>query len=296
MKHAPKIKTKFKKFSVYLLKFIFIASFLFLLVWFNSKETSFNVNKLSRKEKKDLNVFLEYLLLREGGIYVLFGNKPIVFSSLCIISRERLRKNSENIPAIIKEKANRCKIKLKFKIEGWEKVQKHFKIKGKYLLFFKKHEEAGIADVYFINKANLISVLNEYYDIFKKRIDFDFDPLTIINEFNEDNSKFWSLVQRDIVLQGLIFGYGKTNSLLFEQWLKTDQKNKQTIEKLGFYTANNHLVDANIKVNYQNFPLPVFRSFPNDVILEKYKKERQKIIALYRGRDPLKVTIEKLCE
>ena len=292
MKHAP----NFKKFAIYLLKFVFISSLLLSLLWFNAREANFNLNKLSRKDKKDLNVFLEYLLLREEGIYVLFGSKPIVSSNLCIISRERLRKNYENIPATIKEKANRCKIKLKFEIEGWEKVQKHFKVKDKYLLFFKKHEEEGIADVYFVNKANLISVLNEYYDIFKKRIDFDFDPFTIINEFNEDNSKFWSLVKKDIVLQGLIFGYGKTNSLLFEQWLKTDQTNKQTIVNLGFSIANNHIMDANIKVSYKDFPLPVFRSFPNDLTLEKYKKERQKIITLYRGRDPLKVTLERLCE
>ncbi len=292
MKNTLNFKKKFNK--LYIIAIIFIASF--LSIWLISRQSSHNINKLTRQEKKDLNTFLEYLLLREHGIYVLFGSKPVVVSNLCIISKERLKKNYENIPQKIKEQANRNEIRLNFTIQSWEQIQKFFKIKENYLLFFKKYEDIGIADVYFVNKSNLISILSKHHKLFKKRTNIDFDPLTIINEFDDENSKFWCSVKKDIVLQGLIFGYGKTNSILFEKWLKTDPQKKQNLENLGFSITSNHLIDANIKVKYLDFPLPVFRSFQNDITLEKYKKEREKIISIYKGKDPLKVTMKKLCK
>ncbi|EKE03233.1 MAG: hypothetical protein ACD_20C00229G0002 [uncultured bacterium] len=260
------------------------------------KKTSFKLDQLSYKEKQGLNNFLEHLLLREGGVYVLFGSKPVVFSNLCTSSLEKYKKHYESIPENIKRNANRKKIKLNFYIQDWEKVEKYFKVKEKYLLYFKKYEEIGIADVYLINKANLILVLTEYYSVFKERTKIDFNPITIVDEFNNDSSNFWNLVQNDMLLQGLTFGYGIVNSSLFDQWLKLNETEARNFVNLGFKATDKHLVDKNIKVNYQNFPLPVFKSLPNDSTLEKYKYERKKIKALYRGRNSLKVTLKELCK
>jgi len=293
MDNSPKVYLKsLKKFFII---FILIASFFIFSILISQKPT-FNLNQLSYKEKHQLNNFLEYILLREGGVYVLFGSKPVVCSNLCIISEEKIKNSSPEIPENIKKNTVRQKIKLDFYLQDWEQVQKYFKIKNKFLLFFKRHEEDGIASVYLINKPNLITVLTEYYSVFKERTKIDFNPLTIFDEFNNESSSFWNLVQKDMLLQGLIFGYGFVNSSLFDQWLKLSKTEALNFENLGFKSIGKHLVDKNIKVNYQNFSLPVFRSFPNDPTLEKYKNERKKIKALYRGRNSLKVTLRELCE
>ncbi len=238
---------------------------------------------------------MEYLLLREGGVFVLFGSKPIVHSGLCVISEKKLLQTSNKMPKISTDKIH--KIKLNFEIKGWENVKDRIKL-SKYLLILKKHESVGLADVYFVNIANTTKVLEEYHDIFKKRLGFDFDPLTIVHELKNTNSRFWENVKKDLVLQGLVFGYGKKNSFLFETWVKNenDSLKIKNFEKIGFKTTNDHLIDATVKVDYQNFPLPVFRSLLNDPTLVKYKKEREQIIEIYNKNDPLKITLEKLCE
>ncbi len=293
MNKSPKIYLKSPQ-KVFIIFILISSVFLFLIL--SPKKTSFNLDSLSYKEKKGLNNFLEYLLLRENGIYVIFGSKPVVCSNLCIISEDKIKSSSQKIPESIKKNATRQKIKLEFYIQDWKQVQKHFKIKSKYLLLFKKHEEDGIASVYLVNKPNLITVLTEYYSVFKERTKIDFNPLTIVDEFNNDSSNFWNLVQNDMLLQGLTFGYGIVNSSLFDQWLKLNETEARNFVNLGFKATDKHLVDKNIKVNYQNFPLPVFRNFPNDSTLEKYKHERKKIKALYRGRNSLKVTLKELCK
>ncbi len=259
----------------------------------NEPKKKIDLPQFTKVEKKELKTFFEYLLLREGGIYVLFGSKPIVHSGLCIISEENLKKNYKKIPSNLKAKNKTRKIKLNFKIDGWEKVQDRIKMRN-YLLVFKKHEEVGMADVYFVNIANTIITLQKHYDTFKNKVGFDFDPLEAIFELKNDNSTFWTTVEKDLVLQGLIFGYGKTNAQFFEYWIKNDKTKKEIIENLGFASSNDHLVDANIKVDYQNFPLPVFRNLPNDPTVKKYKNEREEIKKIFKHRNSLEITLEKL--
>ena len=103
-------------------------------------------------------------------------------------------------------------------------------------------------------------------------------------------------MQHDVLL-GILLGFGRDNAWFFKWYWREGEQNR-----IGSFLRslsrdcykNQHVLDP----NPQNFMLPVFVSFglyPDDrPLIERYRKEREQIKALYRGRDEVDVALDWL--
>ncbi len=248
----------------------------------------------------------------ESGAYVLFGSKP-----LCTAFLDSTPKKKENFWREPEEGWR-----------AWEKIKKDFPV-SQYMLI-RKPLNISILDegathnlsLHFFIFANVIKtalVLAENYDFFRSFTGIDFHPLEIVFDLENPDSLFWnkffdgnskdersSQEQRDATIAlGLLFGFGKKNTLFFT-W-KGDMEGKegkvaQFLKSLpykgslDFYKENSSLWSQIFREQGLNtFLIPGFLTFEDDDTLELYKKEREKIQAIYKRRDFLEVTIEQLC-
>jgi len=259
------------------------------IVFFTScaKKDSNNIlSQLSKKEKKYIESFFFNLLLYDRGIYVLHGSKPISCSIIRFNSEyEEIKKHFPS----------------SYQYQDWLRIKDRVPMTN-YIITAKDipaWNTPTMKEVYFVNVSNTLMVFLEYYDDFKKLYGKDFDPLEKIYEIQEEKSEFWDKILTDYYALGLIFGYGKNNSLCFVYMNKTYEakgKYAQSILELPFNPYENESVLLDDGMSYQNFGLPPYRHLRTDAKLEQYKKEREKIYALYKNKNPLEVIFKQLTE
>ena len=156
---------------------------------------------------------------------------------------------------------------------------------------------------------NTALVLQKHYDLFREIVGYDFSPLEIVFDIESESSDFWNKVFANPILRGVVFGYGLDNSYLFTWMQKAKKSSSEKIQnyansfsKIFQPTMNDHdmklvLSDSlDNKLNYKDFPLPCYRSLKDDPQKKKYLKEQKMIKKIYRWRDDLEVTLQKLCE
>lgn len=255
-------------------------------------------NDVSSIEKKWMEKFFRDMMLEESAIYTLWGSKPITVIVLHYFSEEEI---NAWVSQMTEEEKKELIISpetydLPENWKKWEKIQSRFPM-PKYLLFKRvRPDDKRFEDVYFINILQTALILNEHYDLFKKYIGRDFDPLQEVFNIENKDSFYW---KNDMLLHGILFGFGMKNSFCFE-WkyrenAEYNPKVEDFLDSLEFSfedDARNFLVPT---INH--FRLPPFASFSpkgKDEVIEKYKKERDEIKAAYKGKDFLELTLEKL--
>jgi hypothetical protein len=278
-------------------------------------------DQLTRKEKEDLNSFFFHLLLENSGIYVLLGSKPITHTMISPYTPEEEEKNYEQLFLNLNIK-NREEKKPAFRdrifsflfkrspylfkdspfyIQQWDKVKDRIKMYN-YLIVTRPHFSGPFSrSLYFVNITSTIAVFQKHYPLFKEIMGSDFDPLDAIYNLEDPTSLFWDKITKNYLAYGLLFGFGEENSYFFNYWCREGIDKKRDARQPYFTYApfddyDNHRWLCWLNCNYQNFPLPVFRHFENDPIIEKYKQERERIKKMYRGKDPLVVTLQRLTE
>lgn len=269
-------------------RILLIAIFLILIDLFifyiNDINQDFNVQKtkLTAIETQNLEKFFEQMLLRDQGIYVLFGSKPMMSTWVSNKTHEEEINDFKKWPEEMKIKA--LFMERNFKYEWWDNVKDKVNMKN-YLIIKRKTIDPKIDDVLFINIKNTIKILSKHYSLFKEIAGVDFNPENIIFEIKNENSSFWDQILKSQILQGIVFGYGKKNAIFFDSWAKKQNSKRDQ----GDLTVDQHEFTAdqeNIKmclaqynsINYNNLPLPLFRYVPKSHVIDKYKKERHIII------------------
>lgn len=266
---------------------------------------------LTKEEKKDLNYLFRQIIDNESGAYVLLGSKPLCTGFLKIAPKKKSQFWRHPDKGW----------------EAWEKIKK-FTQGNRYILTRKpftiqvldQGQSGGSMDLHFFVFADVRKtalVLAENYDFFKSFTGMDFHPLEIVFDLENPDSIFWNhifdLEDREISRReqfnenmafGLLFGFGKANSLLFSWRSEIGEKGGKGTEFFksmplkgsldGF--GENNLVWANFlyEQGINEFLIPGFATFEDDEIVERYNKERKKIQATYHGRDFLEVTLEQL--
>lgn len=272
----------------------FFIVFAAIIFFFSSCNTSQSNNSypISSKEKKWMNKFFYDLMLEWGGIYTLWGSKPLTRIVLYQYSEEEIRTYQQSLSNKEKKNCRLIKYDLPENWEKWELVKKRFPLK-RYLLF--KQTESDVTFIYFLDILKTTIIIQENYEIFKREVGFDFDPPEIVLQIQNEDSLFWKKVKKNSALLGLLFGYGKENSWGFH-WKYFQAGTKNPFAELPHSLSNEKSLCGKASINLQNFPIPSFASFDSGEIENQYKIEREKIRKIYRGRDFLKVTLEKLTQ
>lgn len=303
---------------------------------------------LTAEEHLSLEKFFRYFMLHETAIYTLAGSKPLTVMPLFYESlpEEQLREEEREERAYFllnrnKEKDMEFYKKLSplereekaylidesdfiYHIEDlwdkWEKVQSRFPIRKRFLLVKKEWSLnswkevfpkcKAVYDVFFVDILKTALVIQENYELFRKAVGYDFDPLEVVFELENKNSNFWDKLRgeegwRYATLWGLLYGFGKENAFSYTwKGRNTKEPNRTEQEKLwaaslpSWSSCKNRPSRTDKGAfTLSNFTIPVFKSFiENDPVVAKYEAERKNIRQLYKGKDFVACTLELLTE
>ncbi len=244
--------------------------------------------RLTSEEKAWVEPFFRGVMLQHNAIYTLCGSKPMTM--IAIDLEEEMQNSGKN-------KKNRIVTEdyhLLQNWENWEKMGSRFQL-NRYL-FFKKIDSTDPkrATIYFADMTKIALVLQENYNLFKRETGLDFDPLSESLTM-EQGSEFWNKTFDHPALLGILLGYGIKNSFCF-QW-KYCNLPESTHEKLArslLFQFSDQPQGG--KATFDKLSIPIFASFSEaeDEMIEKYKKEREAIRAIYEDRNFLTLTLQKL--
>lgn len=263
------------------------------------------------KSNKSLEqLFLENVMIREKGLYVLMGSKPLscfevkdIYSmSTAKFAYQQYQKENPNSQISFEEfqkqrKSSLPQLPLRL---CFEKLWNHWNekinssISPCYQFVSRKspfNPEVNFG--LFINVPSTTYVLKKNYDSFSEITGISFDPFTILNEISNNDSLFWERVFHSHYLMGLLFGFGERNAFFFD-W--GAQHNAFPPDQQRLELSDKRFVDENkTNVSCADLKLPLFGSFTiEDPCLEKYKNERNYILQQFKGKDFMTVVMQWL--
>ena len=244
--------------------------------------------------------FFNDLMLDQSAIYTLWGSKPLTFATAYLMdsySEEEIQAYYDNLSE--EEKKNGRIVEdydLPENWEKWEKISAKFPIK-RYLLFRSKFdaEDPHSFYIFFVNVLKTATVIQENYQLFRDTVGFDFDPLEVTLQIQNQDSEFWKIAFHRSLLVGILCGFGRDNSWAFHWKHKGNSKTcGHFLENLK-HTSSTKSLRGKVKIDLNNFRIPSFASFDtNDAVVEKYTQERERIKQLYKDQDFLDLTLERL--
>lgn len=291
-----KLSKKIISFSVLGLS---IISIVFLFFSYHQTQSKFS-DKISPNEREWLTQFFNDIMLFNHGIYTLWGaHKPIVLIPVVDSSEEEMQAIYESLSEEEKKKEGLSVIviegyRLSEAWKNWEQVSYRFPMK-RFMLFKREDQDSHVFFIVFVDIVKTAAVIQDNYEVFQKAMGFDFHPMELILQMNQKDSAFWRNLNS--YLYGLLFGYGKTNSQLFHWKYFDHPKSCDELCKKIKTTFSNEQLKGKIKFTIDNFQIPSFASFNEiDPIVNIYKEERRNIREIYKDKDFLDLTLQKLTE
>jgi len=293
------MKKSYKDIKIHL-KTILI--FMVLLVSCQPSEKPTLSPEISPQEREWLTKFFSDIMIFERGIYTLWGaHKPMTILPMADYSEKELKARYESLSEEEKKKNNEC-----FKVEvidgyaiyeawkKWEQISHRFPMK-RFMLFKQESDDPHVFSVIFVDIVKTASVIQDNYEAFREAIGFDFHPMEIVLQMNQKDSVF--LENLNSYLYGLLFGFGKTNSHTFHWKYFDHPKSCDEFCKNIKSKSSNEQLNGEIKFTIDNLLLPAFASFNEfDDVVDQYKNERKKIKEIYKDRNFLDLTLQKLIE
>jgi hypothetical protein len=265
-------------------------------------------------EKNEAQLFLENVMVREGGLYVLMGSKPM--STFAIDTgfpeteeeRERyyekrvrdLKKyNPTASPDSYEDFTEMCKNAVyrqnRRLWRTWEQSMKN-RLSPQYK-FAARRAFADHKEGLFINVPSTIYVLKAHYTAFLRITGIRFNPDTILEEISDEDSPFWERTFESHYLTGLLFGYGERNAVCFDWAMRT--RMSLPALKIEGQPNPNQLKEIIVKrdIKPSDLKLPLFGVYSvDDPTIEKYRKERTYILKELKGGDFIEKIMSLLTE
>lgn len=256
---------------------------------------------LSIEERKWMEKFFRDVMLKETCIYTLLGTKPMSVVVLHHFTDEEIQAWIDQMTEEEKKELIVCPepYDLPENWKKWEQIRDRFSL-VRYL-FFKRERatDPRFEDIYFVNIQQTALTIQQNYDLFKRYVGEDFDPLEVVFEIENPDSLFWKESLHNSVLLGILFGFGVQNSFCFEwkYWSYPDENKKMEkfLDSLKSRFEQDHREFT--LPSPSHFSLPAFASFSDkneDEVIQKYKMERDEIQKIYRGKNFLDLTLQKL--
>jgi hypothetical protein len=284
-------------FRLYNLYFsLSIIIFLFCSCQSNKKEAShFN---LSQEERAWLTQFFEDVMLCENGIYTLYGSKPLTMIAVQQYSDAEKQAFYDSLTEDEKKDGQIC---IDYSLDKtwfqWEKIQDRFPM-NRYMFFkMDQFQDDHVFFVLFVDVLKTAALIQDNYEAFQKVIGADFHPLELTLNMKQKDSILWEKISENAHLLGLLFGFGKMNSYLF-QWQHFDHPescNDFCRNIVSFLSEKPS--KASMKYTINEFSIPAFKSFNLiDPVVDNFRDERNRIKEIYKGKDFLDLTLKKLTE
>ena len=274
-----------------------------ILILFSSFFLIFACSKdVDRQQAIKKKEFFTRLLFFEGVAFAVHGSKPV--SEVVLDRRTQKEKDldSKEFISTLTDEDKRLielqesapwnpKYSFEETFDEWERTLDPEGLNN-FLLVHVDRKIKNYDFVYFVNILETAKVLTIHYDLFKRFVEFDFDPLETSLHFGNVESVFWNKIFSDntspqrVCLWGILFGYGVENSLPFSWFFEEGKLGKkgQFIKTLERRCA---LQSTNLgfkKLSSKDFPVPGFISFSEpDNRLQKYELEKKRIKKIYKA-------------
>jgi hypothetical protein len=212
--------------------------------------------------KTNDQLFLENVMIRYGGLYVLMGSKPAIDFPIDSFFPETSKQNP---------------------LELWDNwnTHNHDWISSNYRFVAVKLNNERLG--FFINIPSVVWTLKTHYQEFANISQTNFIPEQIIKEFGNEDSLFWSRIFQSSYANGLLLGYGKRNAFLFDY---QNPNEKQILLPRFADIEGACIAHSKETVNVSDLPLPSFCTFClGDEVMETYKRQRQQILQEFDGKD-----------
>jgi hypothetical protein len=285
IKRISASRLKVKKIVYFLWKLKNFSAFLLLLFC-----------GCSSSEKSSELLFLENVMIREAGLYVLMGSKPMstfeIDAGFPETEEEKKRyyrdylraQNSASKQSLMsyEQFSKQCDNSLHFHYKHlWETWQaKMLQEVGPCYLFvarknpYGERRKSGL----FINVPHTLLTLKKYYQEFVEMNGAPFDPQQVLNEISDENSSFWEKAFHSNYTQGLLLGYGRKNAFAFS-WQVENNIMASALPLLNEPTFKQDIAISDLQLpSVQVFSL-------GDEILETYKRERSQILDELKNKD-----------
>lgn len=249
-------------------------------------------------------------MIRDGGIYTLLGSKPMTefditdildeteeemartYEEIKNYLKEHVSSNSSTLPTF-EEYVKKCNLhrdEYKFRDskklwDAWLKTYGTVSTPSYKLFAWEGDFTVGL----FINVPFLIHTLKKYHREFSQITEIESETDKILSTIEDKNSTFWKKVFTNHYLHGLLLGYGEKNAYLFN-WVRTETLPLESISMLRFpelSRLDQHAKQTfKKKISIEDLPIPYFVSFEiNDEEVERYSKEREKIISFLKNKE-----------
>lgn len=278
-----------------ILSSIFLLLFLFLV---GCKSSNYETEFLSLEDHSSLESLFSHLLFYEGGAYTLFGSKPISFEVLSPTPEEE----KQEFFSVSSHPILRNLINFSENWNAWERLKSQYKT-PRFLLFQRNSPSFSPSEksIFLVNISATAAILQKYYQKFRNAVNGDFDPLNIVFEMQNNQSAFWNTVLSREDLFGILLGFGEENSWFFvkvKAW--QEQVGRDTSGHVDAFLASlsSQTPGLNALSTFDApFPLPGFICYAEEEsfrLIEKYEGERAMIKKIYKGKDLVQITLDRL--
>ena len=272
------------------------------------------LSSLTKEDKAVLEHFLRELLIQESGFYTLFGDKPITMSN----SLDLNKCSDEYIRFIF---TRRSGIPYLFSLnKGWDLWRKIQPKLSNSNFCLRRFDNQSSKDIEFIliNKKAFLETAEAHIETFQTVLNSNITSHDLLSEFMTQSFLIRDVLKGHTSLIGILFGFGKENSVLFERIYEIDKRLNPDLfvpemvvglevllpsegyssleeEKAALEHGTGHL-DA-----FDETPLrlPGFKAILDDpetlLLKQKYTDQRGKILPLLEKDDFLKQVLLRLC-
>ena len=220
----------------------------------------------------------EKILLENGGLYTLFGTKPLTDITIPV-------GQEDNISLKFLSEASRERVVyLEYpgirEYEDWKQFVKKLSLK-KFCVFEKTAPYDPLHMCCFVmNIEEAKKVFKKHQQLFIGKLGKEISFEKILEEATVSQSPTWDTILRDHQLMGLFYGYGEENVSSFGIGTQVDlPSNSEGKEKLLDF-----------------LPLPRYAVSKDDHTKDKYKAERSLIQKRLKNKDMVKESLKKLIE
>ena len=243
---------------------------------------------IPKTQQEDLRYLFHILFLEQDGAYTLFGDKPVALAGDFLI------------PSWKQTIRSKCFGQLGAAWETWQKHKHKFPMPN-FVIVGEKckfHDpECVTLNIFIINKKTFLETIEKHLMIFEDVLGKKIDSETYLQDIENERVSFWTSIQYNEMLLGILLGYGEHNASFFNQ----QASHAPTV---SMKMSSTKLADIKLKSSNRDiFPMMIVNpvqfsadlAHPETKVLQvKYQKARQEICSTYSQGDFLEITLSEL--
>ena len=275
----------------------------YLVAHFQKERALLNrIREIPLEDRMILEDFFRVLILKEGGAYVLFGDKPMAFTAYLHSPQPNLC-TTRTWQSYIENQ------KIKKGWEVWKKYRGQFPSR-RFILDCRTFDERR-SEICLIDAGKLQHIVKDNLADFQSVLGRELTPLTLLKEYQQEESPFFGLVKGHHALLGICLGFGKMNSWLFHEHAEGMGEDPNKVQPVSLkmasmrvpspktYPLTSVFRESNHRKCFKFLYLPLFAAdlnSPETVQLQKrYLCQQQKIHEAYAHENFLEVTLKRFC-